>query len=65
LRLGAYELLWADDVPDAVALSEAVELSRSLSGDQSPAFVNGVLARLLELKDTILATAAMEVDPEG
>ena len=55
LRLGAYELLWADDVPDAVALSEAVELTRSLSGDQSPAFVNGVLARLLELKDTILA----------
>jgi transcription antitermination protein NusB len=50
LRIGAYELLWADDVPDGVAISEAVQLARSLSTEASPAFVNGLLARLLELK---------------
>jgi transcription antitermination protein NusB len=53
LRIGAYELLWASDVPDAVAISEAVELARELSTEGSPAFVNGLLARLLELKPTL------------
>ena len=53
LRIGAYELLWCDDVPDAVALSEAVDLARSLSTDESPAFVNGLLARLLQLKPSL------------
>jgi transcription antitermination protein NusB len=53
LRIGAYELLWAADVPDAVAISEAVRLARSLSTEASPAFVNGLLARLLELKPTL------------
>jgi len=50
LRIGAYELLWGDDVPDAVAISESVHLARDLSTDGSPSFVNGLLARLLELK---------------
>ncbi len=50
LRIGAYELLWADDVPDKVAISEAVELAKDLSTDASPSFVNGLLARLLALK---------------
>jgi len=50
LRIGAYELLWRPDVPDGVAISEAVLLARDLSTDASPAFVNGLLARLLELK---------------
>jgi N utilization substance protein B len=53
LRIGAYELLWADDVPDGVAISEAVELAKDLSTDGSPAFVNGLLAKLLELKPTL------------
>ena len=53
LRIGAYELLWADGVPDGVAISEAVELAKDLSTDGSPAFVNGLLARLLELKPTL------------
>ena len=53
LRIGAYELLWADDVPDGVAISEAVELAKDLSTDASPAFVNGLLAKLLELKPTL------------
>jgi transcription antitermination protein NusB len=50
LRIGTYELLWAPGVPDGVAISEAVLLARDLSTDDSPAFVNGLLGRLLELK---------------
>jgi N utilization substance protein B len=53
LRIGAYELLYDDQVPDAVAVSEAVALARDLSTDESPAFVNGLLARLLQLKPTL------------
>src|SRR3954453_9089032 len=53
LRLGVFELLWRDDVPDAVVVSEAVELASSLSTDESPAFVNGLLARLLMLKPSL------------
>ena len=62
LRIGAYELLWADDVPDGVAISEAVQLARSLSTDASPAFVNGLLARLLELKPTLTEDQTAEVE---
>jgi transcription antitermination protein NusB len=47
LRLGVYEVLYVDDVPDAVAVSEAVALVRNLSTDDSPSFVNGVLGSLL------------------
>ncbi len=53
LRLGTYELLWEPDVPDAVAVDEAVDLARALSTDDSPAFVNGLLGRLLSLKPTL------------
>jgi N utilization substance protein B len=52
LRLGAWEILYGD-VPDAVAVDEAVELSRSLSTDESPSFVNGLLGRLLQLKPSL------------
>ena len=55
LRMGVYELLWADDVPDAVAVDEAVTLVRDLSTDDSPGFVNGVLGAMLRGKDEILA----------
>ncbi len=50
LRIGAYELLWRDDVPPAVAISEAVELAKTLSTEESASFVNGLLARILEVK---------------
>jgi N utilization substance protein B len=50
LRIGVYELLWEDDVPDAVVISEAVTLATSLSTDESPSFVNGLLGRILEVK---------------
>ena len=53
LRIGVYELFWAPDVPDGVAISEAVALASDLSTDASPGFVNGLLARLLELKPTL------------
>lgn len=53
LRLGVYEVLWADEVPDAVAIAEAVDLARQLSTDDSPSFVNGLLARILDLKPTL------------
>jgi transcription antitermination protein NusB len=53
LRIGVYELLWASDVPDGVAISEAVVLARDLSTDASPAFVNGLLARIAELKPSL------------
>ncbi|MFP5220643.1 MAG: transcription antitermination factor NusB [Actinomycetes bacterium] len=53
LRIGTYELLWRDDVPDAVAVVEAVELAKSLSTDDSPGFVNGLLGRLLQLKPSL------------
>jgi N utilization substance protein B len=47
LRLGVYEVLYVDDVPDAVAVAEAVALARDLSTDESPSFVNGVLGAVL------------------
>ncbi|MDP9436590.1 MAG: transcription antitermination factor NusB [Actinomycetota bacterium] len=53
LRVGAFELLYRDDVPDQVAVSEAVELVSSLSTDESPRFVNGLLGRLLQLKPSL------------
>ena len=44
LRIGVYELLWGDeDVPEAVAMSEALHLVQDLSTDESPTFVNGIL----------------------
>jgi N utilization substance protein B len=55
LRIGIYELLWADDVPDAVAINEAVLLAQDLSTDASPAFVNGLLARIAERKPWLQA----------
>ena len=48
LRMAVFELLWADDVPDPVVIDEAVELAKTLSTDESPAFVNGVLGAILD-----------------
>ncbi|MCZ2264309.1 transcription antitermination factor NusB [Isoptericola sp. QY 916] len=54
LRIGTWELLYNDDVPDAVAVDEAVDLARQLSTDDSPSFVNGLLGRLVDIKPTLL-----------
>ncbi|WP_121251041.1 transcription antitermination factor NusB [Nocardioides ferulae] len=53
LRLGVFELLYADDVPDPVAISEAMALVRDLSTDESPTFVNGVLGTILRNKTAL------------
>ena len=53
LRLGVYELLCCD-IPPAVAIDEAVELAKSLSTDDSPAFVNGILAQVLRDKVSLV-----------
>jgi N utilization substance protein B len=53
LRLGLWELLYADDVPDAVAVSEAMALVSDLSTDESPQFVNGVLGNLQRNKASL------------
>jgi N utilization substance protein B len=54
LRIGVFELLYADDVPDAVAVSEAVGLVRDLSTDDSPAYVNGVLGSMMRDRDSLV-----------
>lgn len=46
LRLAVYEMKWDPDIPTGVAINEAVELAKRFSGEESPAFVNGVLGRL-------------------
>jgi len=53
LRIAVFELLYVDDVPDTVVIDEAVELAKQLSTDDSPAFVNGLLARILSLKPSL------------
>lgn len=54
LRLGIFEVLFVDDVPDAVAVSEALNLVRELSTDESPAFVNGVLGNIVRDKAVLV-----------
>jgi N utilization substance protein B len=54
LRLGIFELLYVEDVPDAVAVSEAMALVRDLSTDESPQFVNGVLGSVVRDKASLV-----------
>lgn len=51
LRIGAYELLHAKDVPPKVVINEAVELAKAFGGDNSSKFINGVLGSLLRQKE--------------
>ncbi len=53
LRIGAYEIIWGEDIPDAVAISEAVALVTDLSTDESSSFVNGLLGRIAEIKPNL------------
>ena len=48
LRLAVYEMKWDDDVPVSVAINGAVELAKRFGGDESPSFINGVLARIAD-----------------
>lgn len=47
IRLALYEMLFDDEVPTKVAINEAVELAKKYGGDESPQFVNGILAKLV------------------
>jgi len=53
LRVAVWEILHSDDVPDAVAIAEAVELAGEYSTDDSAAFVNGLLSRISNTKQAL------------
>jgi len=53
LRIGLWEILYAEDVPDSVAVAEATGLVRQLSTDESPGFVNGILGNLQRNKTSL------------
>ncbi|TDT61943.1 transcription antitermination factor NusB [Fonticella tunisiensis] len=48
MRLAIYEMLYRDDVPDVVAVDEAVELSKEYGGENSYSFINGVLGNVIK-----------------
>ena len=50
LRLAVYEILFDEEVPDKVAINEAVELAKKFGGDESPSFINGVLGKVAAMK---------------
>ena len=54
LRLGTFELLWSNEIPANVVISEAVELAKSLSTEESASYINGVMAAILEVKSDIV-----------
>lgn len=51
LRMGVYEIIFDEEIPDAVAVNEAVELAKVFSGDKAPAFINAVLLKIVKSKD--------------
>jgi N utilization substance protein B len=50
LRLGIFEILWQEDVPDSVAIDEALTLAKELSTDESSGFIHGVLGRIASIR---------------
>ena len=48
IRLGVYEIMYDDDVPESVAINEAVELAKKFGQDKSHGFVNAVLAKFAQ-----------------
>lgn len=65
LRVAVWELLYADDVPEPVAVDEAVQLAKELSTDDSPSFVNGVLGHVMLVTPQIRAAAQAVRGPVG
>jgi N utilization substance protein B len=51
LRLATVELLYMDDIPDAVAINEAVDMAKKYGADESKAFINGILGKIAKEKD--------------
>jgi N utilization substance protein B len=50
LRVGVFELLWGEQIPEEVAISESIELAKTLSTEDSATYINGVLAAIREIK---------------
>ena len=65
LRVAVWELLHADDVPEPVAVDEAVQLAKELSTDESPGFVNGVLGQVMLVTPHIRAASAAVRGPQA
>lgn len=51
MRMGVYEIVFDEEIPDAVAVNEAVELAKEFSADKAPAFINAVLSKIVKNKD--------------
>ena len=51
LRVAVFEMRFDERVPEKVAINEAVELAKQFGGDDSPAFINGVLAKLATVSE--------------
>jgi len=65
LRLGAYELLYLDEVPVKVCLNEAVELAKRFGDEESSKFVNGILDTIHKMHARRAESAAPEASPPG
>lgn len=64
LRIGAFEILYVDDVPTSVAINEAVELAKAYGAeDESPRFVNGVLGKIATLVDGVSERTQADEEP--
>ncbi len=63
LRLAVYEIEYDEDIPMRVAINEAVELGKTFGGDESPAFINGILAKIVK-KNAERTTGDTEGQPE-
>lgn len=53
LRIAIYEILFADDIPDAVAIDEALVLAKDLSTEESAGYIHGVLAKITSIKSDL------------
>ena len=65
LRIAAWEILFNDDVPDKVAIDEALALAKTLCDDDSPAFIHGLLSAVCTAKNAAPASVAEEADEES
>lgn len=53
LRLAIYEIVWLDELADAIAIDEALTLAKDLSTEESAGYIHGVLGRIASLKESI------------
>ena len=53
LRIGIYEIIWASELPDAVAIDEALTLAKEISTDESAGYIHGVLGKIASIKESI------------